>query len=91
MPKARQVGWAVRRAAHALRNELAPDFVFSAITGRSVAHFHQHVFIRPGGAPDTVSWFNIDSWNDRPRIEESALATLCARLATHFVPGNEAK
>ncbi|MDR7172953.1 diadenosine tetraphosphate (Ap4A) HIT family hydrolase [Nocardia kruczakiae] len=76
------VGWAVRRAAYALRTELSPDYVFSAITGRSVAHFHQHVFVRPEGTPDTVSWFA--SWSDGPHVDEPMLVTLCERLAVHF-------
>ncbi|MCU1641403.1 MAG: hypothetical protein JWN03_1678 [Nocardia sp.] len=75
-------GWAVRRAAYALRTELSPDYVFSAIAGRSVAHFHQHVFVRPAGTPDTVSWFC--SWSDGPHVDESMLAVLCERLAAHF-------
>ncbi|WP_369640645.1 HIT family protein [Nocardia sp. JMUB6875] len=81
------VGWAVRRAAGALRTELAPEFVFSAVTGRSVAHFHQHVFARPRGTPDSVGWFDIDSWEGGPRIVESELVALCERLAGHFVAG----
>ncbi len=82
--EAAAVGWAVRRAACALRGELAPEFVFSAVTGRSVAHFHQHVFVRPQGTPDEVYWFEIDSWRHGPRIDERALAMLCERLTTYF-------
>ncbi|WP_067522214.1 hypothetical protein [Nocardia uniformis] len=76
------VGWAARRAAYALRTELSPEYVFSAITGRSVTHFHQHVFVRPAGTPDTVDWFT--SWSDGPRVDESELAVLCGRLGAHF-------
>ncbi|MGW4242387.1 HIT family protein [Nocardia sp. NPDC004722] len=82
--EASAVGWATRRAALALRSELAPEFVFSAITGRSVTHFHQHVFTRPPGTPDTVHWFNGDAWPDTPRITGSELTVLCERLATYF-------
>src|SRR3954452_4705554 len=35
---------AVWRAARGLRAELGPEFVFSAIVGRGVAPFHQHLF-----------------------------------------------
>ncbi|MFD6356783.1 HIT family protein [Nocardia tengchongensis] len=76
------IGWAVRRAAYALRTELSPEYVFSAITGRSVAHFHQHVFVRPAGTPETVDWFA--SWSNGQHIDESVLAVMCERLATHF-------
>ncbi|MFE9323824.1 HIT family protein [Nocardia sp. NPDC052278] len=83
--EARAVGWAARRAAHALHVELAPEFVFSAITGLSVAHFHQHVFARPHGTPASVPWTSADAWPDAPRIDACALGELCDRLAIHFV------
>ncbi|MFI6043566.1 HIT family protein [Nocardia sp. NPDC051321] len=85
-PEAAAIGVAVTRAAHALQQELAPEFVFSAITGRSVAHFHQHVFARPVGTPPTIPWTDIDSWPDSPRTTPTELAPLCARLSTHFSP-----
>ncbi|WP_198347274.1 HIT family protein [Nocardia terrae] len=78
------VGWAVRRAAEALRAELSPEYVFSAITGISVAHFHQHVFVRFPGTPDDVRWFT--TWSEGPCVDEAELAALCERLATHFTP-----
>lgn len=80
--EAERAGWAVRRAAHALRTELSPEYVFSAVTGRSVAHFHQHVFVRPTGTPDSVDWFA--SWTDGREVGESAVAALCTQLTTHF-------
>ncbi len=82
--EAAAVGWAARRAAAALRAELAPEFVFSAITGRSVDHFHQHVLARPTGTPPDTHWFDVDSWSDGPRVDEPRLAELVARLSRHF-------
>ncbi|WP_218022295.1 HIT family protein [Nocardia amamiensis] len=82
--EASAVGWAVRRAAYALRRELSPEFVFSAVAGRSVTHFHQHVFARADGMPETLHWFDVDSWPDGPRIDASALRLLTGRLATYF-------
>ncbi|MQY27496.1 hypothetical protein NRB56_30790 [Nocardia sp. RB56] len=82
--EAAAVGGAAARAAYALRSELEPEFVFSAITGRSVPHFHQHVFARPAGTPATIPWYDVGSWEDGPRVNDSSLAALCARLATHF-------
>lgn len=82
--EARTVGWAARRAARALQRELAPEFVFSAITGRSVAHFHQHVFARPHGTPASVPWTSADAWPGAPCIDAPGLAALCDRLAGHF-------
>ncbi|MFC9436615.1 HIT family protein [Nocardia sp. NPDC057030] len=83
-PEAAAVGMAVTRAARALQQELTPEHVFSAITGRSVPHFHQHVFARPHGTPPTTPWTDVGSWPDSPRITPTALKTLCARLSTHF-------
>ncbi|NEW30596.1 HIT family protein [Nocardia cyriacigeorgica] len=83
--EAAAIGWAVRRCAHALRHELEPEFVFSAIAGRSVDHFHQHVFARPTGTPATIHWFDVDSWSDGPRIDAAGLTRLAARLSAHFV------
>lgn len=82
--EASAVGWAAHRAAAALRAELAPEFVFSAITGLSVTHFHQHVFARPHGVPRSLHWFDLDSWRDGPRIDGPGLADLSGRLAAHF-------
>ncbi len=78
------VGWAVSRAAQALRSELVPEYVFSAVTGRTVAHFHQHVFARPRGTPAETPWFDVDSWAGGPRVDEPELAALSVRLSRYF-------
>ncbi|MFB7877662.1 HIT family protein [Nocardia sp. NPDC056064] len=82
--EAAAVGRAAHRAATALRAELAPESVFSAIVGRSVPHFHQHVFARPTGTPPETHWFDIDSWPDGPRVDEQGLTDLTTRLAQYF-------
>ncbi|MFG1794869.1 HIT family protein [Nocardia sp. NPDC049149] len=84
--EASAVGWAVTRAARAIQHELAPEFVFSAVTGRSVVHFHQHVFARPLGTPPAIPWPDTDSWPEGPRITATELTPLIARLASHFTP-----
>src|SRR5690242_2465901 len=43
-------------AARALRIELEAESVHSAVAGRSVAHFHQHVFVRHRGTPAELGW-----------------------------------
>ena len=73
--------WCMSRALEA---ELVPEYVFSAIAGRSVSHFHQHVFVRPFGTPDSVAWNDVDSWDAAPRVDEHALDLLCHRLSGHF-------
>lgn len=82
--EAAAVGWAVTRAARALRQELAPEAVFSMVTGRSVAHFHQHVFARPPGTPDAVPWHDTTSWPERPRLDEAGLIDLVRGLRRRF-------
>jgi len=49
--EASAIGLAVRRVARGLRVELDAEFVYSAIVGRGVAHFHQHVFVHHPGTP----------------------------------------
>lgn len=73
--------WCISRVLEA---ELFPESVFSAIVGRSVSHFHQHVFVRPFGTPDSVAWNDVDSWDSAPRVDEDELNRLCHRLRTRF-------
>jgi ATP adenylyltransferase len=82
--EARAVGWAVSRAARALRSELFAEHVFSAIVGTGVAHFHQHLFARHPGTPSDVAWIDSDDWAGAPRVAGAELAELGSRLAVHF-------
>jgi ATP adenylyltransferase len=77
---ARAVWWAAR----GLRAELDPDFVFSAVVGRAVAHFHQHVFVRHRGTPEDVGWMDGHEWSGAPRVTADRLVELSARLRRHF-------
>jgi diadenosine tetraphosphate (Ap4A) HIT family hydrolase len=70
--------------ARGLRAELDPQYVFSAVAGRSVAHFHQHVFARHRGTPDDVGWMDGHVWSGAPRVPSSAIAELCQRLRGYF-------
>ena len=78
--EAEAVARAVRLVARALRAELDPEFVFSMIAGLSVAHFHQHVFVRHRGTPAELPWNEV-AWKGAPSGDSGAL---CARLRTHF-------
>ncbi|MER6668904.1 HIT domain-containing protein [Amycolatopsis japonica] len=73
-----QAAWC---AARGLRAELAPEHVFSAIAGRSVAHFHQHVFVRYRGTPSEIEWMDGPSWTGAPVVDIGALRS---RLADYF-------
>ncbi|WP_410654633.1 hypothetical protein [Amycolatopsis sp. lyj-112] len=68
-------------AKHRGDAELAPEHVFSAIAGRSVAHFHQHVFVRHQGTPEEIGWMNGPSWTDAPLAD---IGALCGRLASYY-------
>ena len=78
--EAEAVARAARLTAVGLRAELDPEFVFSAVVGRSVAHFHQHVFVRHRGTPDELPWIEAD-WPGAPRAGAEELS---ARLGTYF-------
>jgi diadenosine tetraphosphate (Ap4A) HIT family hydrolase len=77
--EAEAVARAARSVAIGLRAELEPLFVFSAIVGRAVAHFHQHVFARHRGTPDELPWD--EDWPGAPTGDPTAL---CTRLSTYF-------
>jgi ATP adenylyltransferase len=82
--EAAAVGSAVRRAAIALRAELDVEHVFSAVIGRAVPHFHQHVFPRYRGTPDETPWHDSTGWAGAPRGGEPEIAALAARLRPYF-------
>lgn len=74
----------VRRAAIGLRAELHPDFVFSAVVGTGVSHFHQHLFVRPAGTPARFGWMEGDKWPDAPRGTLDDIVELCGRLRPYI-------
>jgi len=82
--EARAVGWAVSRAARALRSEVDAEHVFSVIAGRGVAHFHQHVLARYRGTPTEVGWMDGDEWTGAPRGGKAEIEELATRLARGF-------
>jgi ATP adenylyltransferase len=82
--EAAAVGSAARRAAIALRAEIDPGFVLSAVIGIRVPHFHQHVFPRRRDTPDDVPWHASDDWEGAPRGGEPEITALAARLRPYF-------
>ncbi|SDI32055.1 Diadenosine tetraphosphate (Ap4A) hydrolase [Actinokineospora alba] len=78
------VARAAWRAARGLRAELDPEFVFSAIVGRAVAHFHQHLFARYRGTPEPYPWMESAQWPGAKRGGVGEVAELCVRLALHL-------
>lgn len=82
--EATSIARTVRRAALGLRRELAPDFVFSAIVGSGIPHFHQHLFVRHAGTPAEYDWMAGDRWPEAPRGDQAAVEDLCGRLAGYL-------
>jgi diadenosine tetraphosphate (Ap4A) HIT family hydrolase len=82
--EAAAVGQAAARAARAIRQVLHPEYVFAAIVGRGVAHFHQHVFARHRGTPDEFDWMTGDRWGGAPYGDAAELDALAERLRPHF-------
>lgn len=78
------VGRAVRTGAAALRAELDLEHVFSAVVGRGVAHFHQHLIPRYRGTPESVAWHASDEWEGAPLGGPTETAALVARLRPYF-------
>jgi ATP adenylyltransferase len=70
------------RVARALQDELEVPFVFTAVIGRRIEHFHEHLLPRhPSVAPE-VPWHQSDEAG--PQAEAEAVAELANRLANRL-------
>lgn len=77
--EAAAVGRIRTQVASALAAELEAEFVFTLVSGVSVAHFHEHVFVRHVGTPPDVPWR--EPWSGAPTGDIEALVErLRARL-----------
>jgi diadenosine tetraphosphate (Ap4A) HIT family hydrolase len=83
--EAQALGRLRTRLAAALRAELDPEHVFTAVMGRSEPHFHEHVFCRFRDTPQDVSWHHSDDY--APRANADEVADLARRLARHLTGG----
>jgi ATP adenylyltransferase len=72
------------RAARGLRAELSPEFIFSAIIGQAVRHFHQHLFVRYSGTPKEYDWMQVEEWPQAPRGGVAEVNELCLRLRPYL-------
>lgn len=66
------------RLAAALRKTVDPEFVFAAVIGRGIAHFHEHLFCRHRGTAPDVPWDASDE--AAPRADEARVAELVSGL-----------
>ena len=69
-------------AARALRAELPLENVFTAIVGRRIPHFHQHVFARFADTPPDVDW--LESPVVAPQRSAAELAEFATSLGRYF-------
>lgn len=66
------------RLAAALREAFDPEFVFAAVIGRGIAHFHEHLFVRHRGTAPDVPWDRSDE--AAPRADQARVDELVRRL-----------
>lgn len=78
--EARAVGLAASRLSRALKETLGADYVFAAVIGTHVPHFHLHLLARHPGTPPDVPWHGLDEWEGAPRGGYDDVAALTARI-----------
>jgi ATP adenylyltransferase len=83
--EAEELGRIRSRLAAALREAFDPEFVFAAVIGRGVAHFHEHLFVRHRGTAAEVTWDASDE--AAPRADERRVAELVDRLRSALATG----
>jgi ATP adenylyltransferase len=69
-----------RSLAIGLKAALDASNVFSAVVGRGVPHFHEHVFVRYTGTPDEYAWLDGDEWEGAGRGDTAAVEALASSL-----------
>jgi diadenosine tetraphosphate (Ap4A) HIT family hydrolase len=78
------VGRAAARLARALTEAGGADWVYSAVIGTRVPHFHLHLLPRYPGTPRDVAWHQVDEWEGAPRGGSQEIAELIGRLGAHL-------
>jgi ATP adenylyltransferase len=68
--------------ARALQDELGAPFVFTAVIGRHIAHFHEHLLPRHPSVPAEVPWHESDEAG--PQADAEEVAELAERLAARL-------
>jgi histidine triad (HIT) family protein len=76
------VGRMMARLARALTEAGGAEWVYSAVVGRAVPHFHLHLLPRYPGTPRDVQWHSVDEWEGPEHGGAHEIAELVARLQT---------
>ena len=74
------VGRAAARLARALTDAGGAEWVYSAVIGSGVPHFHLHLLLRYAGTPREVAWYEVDEWDGGPHGGAQEIADLAERL-----------
>jgi histidine triad (HIT) family protein len=74
------VGRAAARLARALTDAGDAEWVYSAVIGTGVPHFHLHLLPRYSGTPREVPWYAVDEWEDGPHGGAEEIADFAERL-----------
>jgi ATP adenylyltransferase len=67
------------RLARALRDELGVPYVFAAVIGTAIPHFHEHLLPHHPGIPPDVPWHQSDDAG--PQADAGTVSELARRLA----------
>jgi histidine triad (HIT) family protein len=78
--EAEAVGRVASRLSRAMKAVLGADYVFAAVIGLGVAHFHFHLLARYPGTPADLEWDHVDEWEGAPRGGFDEVAALTERL-----------
>ena len=78
--EARAVGLLASRLSRALKDALRADFVFAAVIGTGIPHFHLHLLGRYPGTPPELAWHSVDEWEGAPRGGEDVVAEATERI-----------
>lgn len=72
------VGRSATRLSRALTEVAGAEWVYSAVIGRGVPHFHLHLMPRYPGTPVELPWY--EDWTEGPHGGDSEVAELTEKL-----------
>lgn len=72
------VGMAAVQLAHTLTDSAGAEWVYSAVIGRGVPHFHLHLMPRYSGTPKELPWY--EDWAGGPHGGANEIADLSLKL-----------
>jgi diadenosine tetraphosphate (Ap4A) HIT family hydrolase len=78
--EAAAVGVAATHLARSLVHRGGADWVFSAVIGTGVPHFHYHLVARYPETPRDLPWHQVDEWEGARRGDPDEIAAFVERL-----------